>query len=215
MYHWIEDTKFLGMMHRRCAEVVNWLVQDINNDGFMNVKQHLVGSGAKNLILQNENESIDLDYNLEIIRCEDFNNCRKIKDTVMKVFNSFLPDINWGYCKDSTSVITTEKIHFEGDGSEFSIDIAITCKDQDGNWYRLIHDKSGLNQKGYKWEQAKDSKDLENRVYILKKHNCWGEVRNTYKYKKNMYLCRYDRNDHSSFNVYIETINEIYGKYFY
>ena len=30
----------------------------------------MVGSGARNLILQNENNPIDLDYNLEIIRNE-------------------------------------------------------------------------------------------------------------------------------------------------
>ena len=34
---------------------------------------YLVGSGARNLILQNENSPIDLDYNLEIVRCEDSN----------------------------------------------------------------------------------------------------------------------------------------------
>lgn len=215
MYHWISDTKFLGMVRKRCAKVVNWLVQDIKNDGFMKVKQHLVGSGSKNLILQNENEPIDLDYNLEIIECDDFENCRKIKDTVMRVFDSFLPDINWGHCSDSTSAITTEPIHFEGYGPEFSIDIAITCKDQDGNWYRLIHDKTGWYQNGYKWEMAKDSKGLENRVNKLKKHNHWQEVRNVYKDKKNMYLCRYDKNEHPSFNIYIETINEIYRKYFH
>ena len=30
--------------------------------------------------------------------------------------------------------------------------------------------------------------------------------------KKNMYLTRNDRNHHS-FNIYIEAVNEIYGKY--
>lgn len=215
MYHWVTDKKFLGMMHRRCSEVVNWLVQDINKDGFMKVKQHLVGSGAKNLILQNEKESIDLDYNLEIIWCKDINNCKKIKDTVMNLFNGFLPDINWGHCKDSTSAITTEKIHFEGYPTEWSIDIAITTKDNQGNWYRLVHHKTGGFSDSWVWEIAPNSKGLEKKVKRLKDNNLWKEVRDRYKDKKDFYLCRpYDYNNHPSFNVYIEVINELYDKYF-
>ena len=33
---------------------------------------YLVGSGARNLILQNANQPIDLDYNLEITRIDDW-----------------------------------------------------------------------------------------------------------------------------------------------
>ena len=218
MYDWIKDKKFLGMMHSRCAEIVNWLVQDINKSGFMKVKQHLVGSGAKNLILQNEHEPIDLDYNLEIIDCEDYEDCKRIKELVMDTFNGFLPDQDWGYCKDSTSAITTERIHFEGyEDIQFSIDVAITCKDTDGNWWRLVNKKTGIYQNdSWVWEQAPASKGLEKRVEKLKKNSkYWQEVRNRYKEKKNMYLGRPDeKENHPSFNVYIETINEIYYNHF-
>lgn len=217
MYDWIKDKKFLGMMHSRCAEIVNWLVQDINKSGFMKVKQHLVGSGTKNFILQNAHEPIDLDYNLEIIECEDYEDCRQIKKLVMDTFDNCLPE-RWGYCKDSTSAITTERIHFEGyENIEFSIDVAIICKDTDDNWYRLVHKKTGFYQNdSWVWEQAQHSKGLEKRVYRLKKNSkYWQEVRNRYKEKKNMYLGRLDEKEyHPSFNVYIETINEIYYKYF-
>lgn len=59
-------------------------------------------------------------------------------------------------------------------------------------------------------------KGVRKRVERLKKNSkYWNEVRNRYKEKKNMYLGRPDeKENHPSFNVYIETINEIYYKYF-
>ena len=70
MYHYIEDKVFLKDMKYLCSNIINQLVQLINNDSLMEVKAHLVGSGAKNLITQNSNEPIDLDYNLMIIHSE-------------------------------------------------------------------------------------------------------------------------------------------------
>ena len=45
---------------------------------------YLLGSGARNLIVQNAAEPIDLDYNLEIVRCVDFEDCRTIKACARK-----------------------------------------------------------------------------------------------------------------------------------
>ena len=84
MYHWVEDKKFLGRMKRLCSDIVNQLVQLINNEGKLYVRADLVGSGARNLITQNANESIDLDYNLKIIECYafNFNDGRSIKEYI-------------------------------------------------------------------------------------------------------------------------------------
>lgn len=67
MYKFVKDKDFLHSMRSVCSDIVNQLVQIINNQDFLTVKTHLIGSGAKNLITQNENEPIDLDYNLVII----------------------------------------------------------------------------------------------------------------------------------------------------
>ena len=62
------------------------------------------------------------------------------------------------------------------------------------------------------WNQAPSSDALEKKVDRIKKENLWLEVIDVYLEKKNMYLRRGDRN-HPSFNVYIETINEVHYKY--
>ena len=216
MYHWIEDKEFLNRMKARCSDIVNQLVQAINSEGRMEVKQHLVGSGAKNLIVQNGREPIDLDYNLEIVDSGEFdiNDCRGIKDYVKEVFDEVLDKVGWDNCQDSTSALTTYRYHFiEGNQTEYSIDLCIICVDRDGSWYRLIHEKTGFVQLDrYYWNEAKKSRGLTDRVEWLKENDCWLEVRETYLDKKNMYLTRNDYNHHS-FNVYIESVNEIYNKY--
>lgn len=49
-----------------CSDKLNQLKQDLKNKGY-EVDFYLVGSGMKNLVTRNENESFDLDYNIEFL----------------------------------------------------------------------------------------------------------------------------------------------------
>lgn len=215
MYHWVEDKKFLGRMKGLCSNIVNQLVQLINNEGKMHVRAYPVGSGAKNLITQNADEAVDLDFNLEIIDCYEFdiNDCKNIKNYIGEKFDTILSQNNWADCQYSSSVFTTEqRVFCNGNKTPFSIDLCIVRRRQN-NWERLICENTGftiLNR--YYWNQAPNSNELSKKVEFLKKENYWEEVRNIYLDKKNMYLRRNDQT-HSSFIIYIETINEVYYKY--
>ena len=103
MYKFVKDKDFLHSMRSVCSDIVNQLVQIINNQDFLTVKAHLIGSGAKNLITQNENEPIDLDYNLVIININsswDINDCKQIKEYVKKKFNDVLRNNGLNDCSD-------------------------------------------------------------------------------------------------------------------
>lgn len=216
MYHWINDKAFLGKMKGLCSDLVNQLVQAINREGRLEVRHYLVGSGAKNLITQNANMPIDLDYNLEILRSEGFNindGCG-IKEYVREIFDEVLECKGWEPCDDSTSTLTT-KLHRFPDGNQtlFSIDLCITRADEYGRKLRLIHNKTGIVQwDSWIWNEAPHAKGLEDRVDWLKDNGCWLELREVYLEKKNMYLSR-NEHDHPSFIVYIEAVNEVYSKH--
>lgn len=47
MYKFIEDKDFLKRMRHFCLDIVNKLVVAINNEDFLTVQAHLIGSGAK------------------------------------------------------------------------------------------------------------------------------------------------------------------------
>lgn len=216
MYHWIEDKQFQGRMRALCSDIVNQLVQAVNREGALSVRQHLVGSAAKNLITQNANQPVDLDYNLEIVEAieYDIDDCRGIKEYVRKKFNEVLNRAGWDDCSDSTSALTTDRRYFtEGNLTEFSIDLCIVCADDDDRLYRLTHQKTGFAAYDrYFWNEVPSSNGLTYRVRWLKKNGCWLEVRETYLEKKNMYLSRGDHN-HPSFICYIEAVNEVFYKY--
>ncbi len=216
MYHYIEDKDFLKRMKSLCSDIINQLVQSINNDSVMTVEAHLVGSGAKNLITQNANEPIDLDYNLCILEVFDvsFNDGRAVREHIRKHFNAVLNNNDWSDCQDSTSALSTEQRYFiKGNKTNFSIDLAIVRENSRG-WERLVHRKTGfINCDQWYWNETPKSRGLTEKVCDIKDENLWQEVRDLYLEKKNMYLRRGDHN-HPSFIVYIETINEIHSKYF-
>lgn len=216
MYHYIEDKTFLKKMRGVCSNMINQLVQSINNDSVMTVETHLVGSGARNLETQNEKEPIDLDYNINIVNVLSIkiNDGKKIKEYIQKMFDNVLKHNNLACCDDSKSVLSTKLMHLN-DYKEikFKIDLAIVSEDNKSSWYRLIHKKTGIIQNDeWFWNQGPDSNKLTSKANFIKNNNFWDEVRITYLKRKNMYLTKNDDN-HSSFNCYIEAINEIYKKH--
>jgi hypothetical protein len=215
MYHFVEDKEFLKKLKNTCSGIINELVQMINNEEALEVEAHLVGSGAKNLITQNEEEPVDLDYNLCILTCNEFNinDGKSIKEYIRKSFNKVLKRNGWGDCQDSKSALTTEyRVFNTGNQTSFSIDLCIVTEDGD-RWWRLIHKKTGYVQTDeWIWNEGKNSKGLRNKVEWLKDNNLWNEVRDAYLDKKNMYLRRNDYN-HPSFICYIEAVNEVYDKH--
>ena len=69
MYHYLDDKEFLHKMRKLAGEIMQLLCHYLKEKYDIGAIFYLVGSGAKNLIMQNGNNHVDLDYNLEIVRC--------------------------------------------------------------------------------------------------------------------------------------------------
>lgn len=211
MFHEINDKQFLSDMRELCGRIVQATCHILKEEYDIGSVPYLVGSGARNLILQNSNNPIDLDYNLEIVRCEDFNDCRHIKECTKKAFNQALNEEGLHDCEDSKSSLTSKQIYFEkGNQTPFSIDICIVVVDK-GYTYRLIHEKTGwtINDRYY-WNQAPNSKDVRSKADYIKEHGKWQKVREQYLNLKNKYLSMNDHN-HPSFICYIEAVNNVFN----
>ena len=212
MYHYLDDKEFVSKMRNLCGDIMQDLCHILKEDYDIGATFYLVGSGARNLIMQNNNESVDLDYNLEIIRCEDFEDYRYIKECVRKSFNKALKVNDLDDCNDSTVPLTTELIYFtEGNDTEFRMDVCITARYEDDNYYRLVHEKTGFAlYDRYFWNIAPNSKRINEKVDYIKKCSKWMLVRQQYEKIKNMYLIRNDYN-HPSFVCYVEAVNNVYN----
>lgn len=212
MYHYLDDKEFVGKMRRLCGNIMQDLCHILKEDYDIGATCYLVGSGARNLITQNNSEPVDLDYNLEIIRCEDFEDCRYIKECVRKAFNKALNFNDLYDCEDSTSSLTSKLIYFaKGNDTEFRIDVCITVRDEDDVYHRLIHKKTGfVDYDEYYWSIVPNSKTINEKVKYIKSCGKWELVRQQYEKFKNMYLT-YNDNNHPSFICYVEAVNNVYN----
>lgn len=180
----------------------------------------LVGSGARNMVIRNEDDGpFDLDYNLEILKATDeyWNDLRHLKDTVRVALDKAIGIKDcFSESQDSTSCLTAI-LHFKGEPTvKFSFDVAIVARNSKGNLYRLIHNKNGFGfgNDQYVWNEVPDSHDVAQKAKWLKSKGLWLEVRDQYIGLKNMYLSRQDKS-HPSFIVYVEAVNQVYNEYFY
>lgn len=211
MYHWVTDKKLLKLMNMECSSIINEYKMLINNEGHLKVDIKLVGSGARNMILQNGDNPIDLDYNLSILRFFSTNDPHQIKEYLRNLLNMILKKHDWNDCKDSTSAFTTEQRYFTNyqNKTAFSFDVAITFKNKHGT-HRLVRNKSHSHlPDSWSWELMKNSNGLDKRIKWIKTNNLWEEVRETYRERKNKYRHLNDIN-HSSHICFIEAVNEIY-----
>lgn len=212
MYHYLDDKEFLHKIRALSGDIMQLFCHYLKDDYDIGANFYLVGSGAKNLILQNANNPVDLDYNVEIIRCEDFEDCKYLKECSRKTFNKCLKKYNLQNCEDSTSSLTSKLIYVDRKNTtRFSIDICITVRDTKGNYHRLIHEKTGFSYNDrYFWNLAPQSKQLKEKVDYIKKRGRWELVRMQYLRIKNKYLVLNDHN-HPSFVCYIEAVNNVYN----
>lgn len=142
MYYFVEDKQFLKRAQSDCSATLKELERLLRESYKINSQAFLVGSGARNMITQNENEGIDFDYNLNILSCPDWGNAKSIKEAVRIAFNKILRSQGLNDAEDSTSSITTKPMYFkDAPETEFKIDVCIVTKNNNGEWERLIHKK--------------------------------------------------------------------------
>ena len=77
-------TESLRRVRSVCGEIMQDFCHTLKDVYNIGANFYLLGSGARNLIVQNAAEPIDLDYNLEIVRCVDFEDRRTIKACARK-----------------------------------------------------------------------------------------------------------------------------------
>ena len=212
MYEYVSDREFLSRIRREAGEILQDLCHNLKVDHDIGARFFMVGSGARRLITRNGNQPVDLDYNLEIVRCEDFEDCRYLKECVRKSFDKVLRTHGWLSCQDSTAVLTAKRLsgHFDT-RNQYAIDVCIVMQDQKGHYHRLIHQKTGISYLDtYYWNIAPHSRDLKKKADYIRKRGKWELVRDQYLRLKNHYLTQNDH-DHPSFICYTEAVNNVYN----
>ena len=184
-----------------CASVLKEVCASLRNDG-ITTQFSLIGSGARNMVTRNGEGPYDLDYNLEIFKApeEYWRDLWRLKERVRRALNNAEGSEYFKDAQDSTSCLTTILCFNDSPEIEFSFDVAIVTKNENGDYMRLIHNKGLILLNGHEqftWNEVKKSNRIKDRVDALKHEHLWLEVRDRYLELKNMYLRRNDH-DHPS-----------------
>ena len=71
MYKYVEDKQFLSRMRSLCGEIMQDLCHTLKEEYDIGASFYLVGSGARNLILQNANQPKNVSERLSILFLEN------------------------------------------------------------------------------------------------------------------------------------------------
>lgn len=206
------NSKLVSELNKWCTDVLHDVQRDIKSYFTFDIR--LIGSGEKRLVLQNGNGTFDLDYNLIIKKDKQqlIQQPDQIKDKFFKAFqkafgNGIEAFNSSSYTKinNSKSVITVKNIEYGN--LAFSFDVAILRQHPNGYLEKIIFDKKNNR---YIWNQVKDSKDLNDKVLLVKQRLGWNAVRERYLDLKNDSLSNNDET--KSFSIFIQVINEFYQK---
>ncbi len=202
MYQYV-PTKEVDPYRRKCSRQLEKCLPILREKYDIDACIALVGSGRRNMVTRNgENGPFDLDYNL-IIRSmpPEFERApKKLKNAIRTTLDPYLTAIGMTHGKDSTSAITYQ--HEPG----FHFDLAIYRMLCDDKKSRLRFDKL---KNAYIWNELPNSNNIGRKAETIRQASLTNKLRDRYLEKKNQYL-RDRNNDHPSYNVYIETVNEIF-----
>ena len=215
MYHYLTNANFRKTLKEEGTKLTQQLCHQLKIDHGIGAICQLVGSAKRNMITQNEDGQVDMDYNLIIIKSPTWDG-QELKDAVMYSFNKVLKKNGYKNCQDSTSVLSTGFWYFtKGNSSEYKFDIAIIKEDEYGNWHRLIHQKTGWSQYDrWYWNQSPNTKNVKEKADYIKEQSKWQLVRDEYINLKN-YNLKYNNTDLSSFVCYEQAVNNVFNQIYH
>ena len=201
--------KYIKANQKKVTELNNWCRERIIEvqkklKEYFTFDIHLIGSGEKRLVSQDENGNFDLDYNL-ILQKDKKNlikNPKEIKKLFIKKFEEVLKTQNKQYVHsyDRTSVISNK---LKYNGINFKFDVAILYKENNDCYYKLINDSNGDH---YIWNQEPKSKNYMQRYLAVKKKKKTKEFELRYFELKNN--AEIQKAGIKSFSLFLEVLNE-------
>ena len=178
----------------------------------------LVGSGKRHLITRekNGNKGFDFDYNL-ILNCNPgyYWEAESAKKVLMDAFDKAIAGTIYSHPEDSKTAITIKVKDNKKSGIKYSCDFAIIyypeLDDDEEPYFKYIRNAKKGGNGPYTWEIRKCSRNIDEKLIWLKNNvdDYWNQIRREYLKVKN---ANRDPDKHS-FQLYYETINNLYNTY--
>ena len=182
-------------------------VQDLIRDKFT-FSFTPIGSSSHNMITYDAKSNIgfDFDINIEVNDENEDYEPKEIRTIVRTAIDRIAPCYGYGFCEDSTRVLTIKKVNTFYSRINHSCDFAIVYSCSDGRQQYIRFNK---DNNYYSWEyQGKGFVGLNQKIDWLKKKSLWEKLRDYYIKKKN----ENNNPDKHSRSIFAESINEMCQK---
>ena len=113
-YKFVEDKEFLARVQKSCNDDMIEIESILRNEYDISCQYFLIGSGAKNMITEDSNGIIDLDYNINVYNGMNYDG-KRLKTAVICAANQVMKKNGLEDVNDSTSSIETKRVHFKDD----------------------------------------------------------------------------------------------------
>lgn len=211
MYEYVTKAEYKPL-HQEATRILQKMQSQLKNEFPFTFQ--LIGSGKRRLVtrIKGGNKGFDLDYNL--ILKGNFRNYKpqKVKQRFMNAMKNALKgsDFDFSDPKDSSSVITLQRVDQKNSKIKCSCDFAIICYDYDNEsnltGYQFL--KNDKNTGNYIWNFRPIKHNPDELVKkIRKQKNGWNLIRDEYLRLKN---CNEGKKK-PSYSIYIEAVNNIYN----
>ena len=204
-YEYVTKEEY-GPVKNRLIELIKETQDELR--GYFSFQYIFVGSSSRHVITReiNGNRGYDFDVDLKLKKAKTYNPF-ELKQTFMDALNPYSHRFGFGFCKDSSSVITIKALDLMDRSISFSCDFAIVrdIVGKDGNTHHLyVYNDKEKNE--YRWqERSKEYTGLKEKEEKIKQAGLWDDVREIYLEKKCLYS-----DDKKSRALYAETINEVF-----
>ncbi len=182
-------------------------VQDLVRDKFT-FSFTPIGSSSRNMITYDTKSNIgfDFDINIEVNDDNEDFEPKEIRTIIRTAIDRIAPRYGYGFCEDSTRVLTIKKVNIFSSRIIHSCDFAIVYNCTDGRQQYIRFNKENNY---YSWEyQGKGFVGLNKKIDWLKKKELWGKLQDYYIEKKNTN----ENTAKHSRSIFAESINEICQK---
>ncbi len=167
-----------------------------------------IGSSSRNMITYDTKSNIgfDFDINIEVNDDNEDFEPKEIRTIIRTAIDRIAHRYGYGFCEDSTRVLTIKKVNTFSSRIIHSCDFAIVYNCTDGRQQYIRFNKENNN---YSWEyQGKGFVGLNKKIDWLKKKELWGKLQDYYIEKKNTN----ENPDKHSRSIFAESINEMCQK---
>jgi hypothetical protein len=201
------DKKQIATHHKEFEMLVNSIRKTLRQSGITFQTPHLVGSAKRKMILIG-NEDYDFDFQLKLAKVPNGLKDNELKFAFINALNAVVKSFKLEACEDSTHVVTIKKLSTTGK-VEYSYDIAILDKNNDGKYIILKNEKKTGQGSDYHFVELSKNTDLNALFIKIQNVGKWNILLDKYKLKKEKELpLPKDKRSHS-FSLLIEAVNEV------